>query len=405
MSEQAAAQQIRQPANPATPTQTRGILQRACACGKHSGNGGECAECRKKRLGLQRRAVAKGPDVAPPIVHEVLRSPGRPLDDQTRGFMESRFGHDFSRVPATAPTLATAGLIVGPTDDPFERQAERQSRQVMSESTPAARADSTAGSDFSRVRIHTDSRAAESARAVNALAYTVGEHVVFGAGQYAPGTSGGRGLLAHELTHVTQQSAVLRPYRPSTAFNFGKDDDLILKEDSFSLKKDKAGKSDKDKKPWVELVTVTFTSTKTDTNGDDYWEGTATAQYYANAAQQPNFTFTVAGGSRTLGRTDAGSFTVHRIEGIGYNSGTFSGSEGVDYQASEREGPRKRYSKNLLANMSYAVFYNRGEALHAGPIDVSSHGCVHVEWADIKQLNYHSVIGLTKVKVTYPKAP
>jgi len=101
---------------------------------------------------LQRRAVGSGPDVAPPIVHEVLRSPGRPLDDQTRGFMESRFNHDFSGV-----------------------------------------------------RVHTDERAAESAQAVNALAYTVGNHVAFGAGQYAPGTSGGRRLLAHELAHTVQQ--------------------------------------------------------------------------------------------------------------------------------------------------------------------------------------------------------
>ena len=54
--------------------------------------------------------------------------------------------------------------------------------------------------------------------------------------------------------------------------------------------------------------------------------------------------------------------------------------------------------------MSFAVFYNKGEALHAGPLDYSSHGCVHVDWTDyatIKQLNYHSVIGLTKVKVKY----
>ncbi len=134
---------------------TRAMLQRVCACGKHTTDQhGECTECRKKRLGLQRRAVAKGPDVAPPIVHEVLRSPGRPLDDQTRGFMESRFGHDFSGV-----------------------------------------------------RVHSDGRAAESARAVNALAYTVGNHLAFDSGQYAPGTSGGRGLLAHELAHVVQQGS------------------------------------------------------------------------------------------------------------------------------------------------------------------------------------------------------
>ena len=62
------------------------------------------------------------------------------------------------------------------------------------------------GRDFSQVRMHTDTHAAESARMVNARAFTVGRNVVFGAGQYAPGASEGRRLMAHELTHVVQQS-------------------------------------------------------------------------------------------------------------------------------------------------------------------------------------------------------
>jgi hypothetical protein len=61
------------------------------------------------------------------------------------------------------------------------------------------------GYNFSDVRIHTDAQAAESARAVNARAYTVGRDIVFETGQYAPGTAEGRKLLAHELTHVVQQ--------------------------------------------------------------------------------------------------------------------------------------------------------------------------------------------------------
>jgi Domain of unknown function (DUF4157) len=63
------------------------------------------------------------------------------------------------------------------------------------------------GADLSRVRVHTDSRAAQSARSVNALAYTIGRDIVFGAGQYAPQTSTGQKLLAHELTHFIQQSS------------------------------------------------------------------------------------------------------------------------------------------------------------------------------------------------------
>src|SRR6185312_14488644 len=128
-----------------------GLLQRKCACGGSPSAGGECSECRQKKL--QRKAASNDqtPSI-PPIVHDVLRSPGQPLDEGTRALLEPRFGHDFSRV-----------------------------------------------------RVHTDGRAAESARAVNALAYTVGRDVVFGSGQYSPEARAGRHLLAHELTHVVQQ--------------------------------------------------------------------------------------------------------------------------------------------------------------------------------------------------------
>ena len=64
--------------------------------------------------------------------------------------------------------------------------------------------------DFSRVRVHTDSRAAESARSVLARAYTVGSHVVFGDREYAPGTHRGSELLAHELAHTVQQAGAAR---------------------------------------------------------------------------------------------------------------------------------------------------------------------------------------------------
>jgi outer membrane protein OmpA-like peptidoglycan-associated protein len=133
-----------------------GILQRQCACGQHTIAGEECEECRQQGEGtLQRVAISSPPvNTVPTMVHEVLDSPGQSLDAETRNFMEPGFGHDFSQV-----------------------------------------------------RVHADEKAAESARAVNALAYTVGRDVVFGGGQYAPGTSEGRRLLAHELTHVVQQDS------------------------------------------------------------------------------------------------------------------------------------------------------------------------------------------------------
>ncbi|MES2740111.1 MAG: DUF4157 domain-containing protein [Pseudomonadota bacterium] len=65
--------------------------------------------------------------------------------------------------------------------------------------------------DFSRVSIHTDTQAAGSAQALQARAYTAGNHIVFNAGMYEPGTAGGKRLLAHELTHVIQQQSRARP--------------------------------------------------------------------------------------------------------------------------------------------------------------------------------------------------
>lgn len=97
----------------------------------------------------------RDPESTSQIVGDVLRSPGEPLDSRTRAFFEPRFGHDFSRV-----------------------------------------------------RVHADRQAAESAAAVAAKAYTVGGDMVFAEGKYAPQTSTGRRLLAHELTHVVQQNNV-----------------------------------------------------------------------------------------------------------------------------------------------------------------------------------------------------
>jgi hypothetical protein len=142
--------------------------------------------------------------VAPPIVHEVLRAPGQPLDAATRAFMEPRFGHWRRDIVtgAAAPQRASSGLAI----EPHETDGEREAEAIASRLTQAPPAEAPVnGFDFSHVRMHADAQAAESARSVGALAYTVGEHVVFGTGQYAPDTPGGLQLLAHELTHVIQQ--------------------------------------------------------------------------------------------------------------------------------------------------------------------------------------------------------
>ncbi len=182
-------------------------LQRQCACGSPAGVAGVCQDCQKKKLLgkplqtklrvnepgdqyeqeadrvaeqvmrmpdtgvsrprreirtpiIQRRATdGTGVMKAPPIAHDVLRSSGQPLDPATRAFFEPRFGHDFSQV-----------------------------------------------------RVHAGALAEQSARKVNADAYTVGHDIVFGSGMFSPTTFEGRRLLAHELTHVVHQSRINGPY-------------------------------------------------------------------------------------------------------------------------------------------------------------------------------------------------
>ena len=184
-----------------------GLLQRKCACGGTPGVTGECEECRKKRLQQKRNAGAEAETSSPvpTIVHQVLASAGLPLDPTTRAFMEPRFGCDFSHVQTCAArsTPLSASLIVGPAHDEFENEAESVGRSIASRGEEAQ---SDFRADFSGVRVHTDAEAATSARAVGAHAYTVGNHIVFGEGQFAPRTSAGQRLLAHELTHVVQQT-------------------------------------------------------------------------------------------------------------------------------------------------------------------------------------------------------
>jgi hypothetical protein len=109
----------------------------------------------------------------------------------------------------TAGNAAVAQLLA---DDQAESGARSPVLDVVGQGggTPldaATRAtmESGLGADFGDVRVHTDGASAESARAVQAHAYTVGNDVVFQSGLYQPGTADGQRMLAHELTHVVQQ--------------------------------------------------------------------------------------------------------------------------------------------------------------------------------------------------------
>ncbi len=204
-----------------------GLLQRKCdSCGQHTVAGGGCSDCEKKKGLLQRKATGgEAVSETPPIVGEVLRSPGQPLDAATRAYMEPRFGHDFSQVRARSVMQKSSGsdLRIGPPGDHYEREADGVADRVVQSRMPGVTSESgpRPEHDFSHVRVHTDAKAAESAREVGALAYTVGQDIIFATGQYKPHTSEGKRLLAHELHHVTQQTGTLqRQHVADTGFRY-----------------------------------------------------------------------------------------------------------------------------------------------------------------------------------------
>jgi hypothetical protein len=113
----------------------------------------KCAACESEEEKIQRKEKGSSEIEIPAIVNDVLNTSGKPLDNDIRADVEPKFGYDFSNV-----------------------------------------------------KIHTDEVAAKSAQSLNALAYTSGSSIVFNEGQYQPSSQEGKKLLAHELTHVVQQS-------------------------------------------------------------------------------------------------------------------------------------------------------------------------------------------------------
>jgi hypothetical protein len=182
-----------------TPAPTR--IQRKCACGAKSSDGGSCPSCAEEKL---KRKIAIGP-VNDPLEREADRI----ADDVMRG----RAG---SITTGTGLAAATTRRSRQSATQSAERSAPAIVHQVLER--PGRPLETSArhfferrfNRDFGTVRIHADAEAATAARAVNAHAYTVGNHVVFGEGRYAPANHAGRRLLAHELTHVVQQGSALR---------------------------------------------------------------------------------------------------------------------------------------------------------------------------------------------------
>ncbi len=204
---------------PASLLTSPGILQRKCVCGGTPGPTGECEECKHKRPGLQAKLATNKPgdryekeadEIAEAVISDrranrpLLHSLGHAASTSREGLTsdvstKSRVSQveTVRRKTAAGSSATTAPPIVHDVLGQNGQPLEPATREFMGKSL---------GYDFTQVRVHTDARAAASARVLGANAYTVGNKIVFDSGHYRPGSAEGRRLLAHELAHVVQQS-------------------------------------------------------------------------------------------------------------------------------------------------------------------------------------------------------
>jgi hypothetical protein len=325
----------------------------------------KCGECEEEEEKLHRKTEGNDSPSGntESSARELLSGPGQPLDSATRAFMEPQFGRSFSDV-----------------------------------------------------RVHTGQVADASARSVNALAFTVGRDVAFRAGQYAPETPAGRKLIAHELAHVAQGGGdQVRRYRDvkkseRAIRNWGAIDDAKAGLEEKSA----PGKGD----PVIESIHVKFDGSAADSlnKGELLVTGTLTAKYRAKD-KRPDIVIPVTGGSSAavpFGLTDRikTGEQVHKIQGPGYNERAVTGRK--DAQP-DPPGEFSHYVKktstpghaafDFNSSMGLAVYFKGPQAIHLGDKNQGSHACVHVDWNanknEMRLINYHSLIGTTKVTIEY----
>jgi outer membrane lipoprotein SlyB len=173
----------------------QGVLQRKCACGNHTVAGRECAECAKKKTDLQGKLVIGASN-------DFLEQEADRVADQVMSIStQSAIGNTLPRIQRLAgqandgmeTTPASVDHVLASSGIPLEPELRQDMEQRFDH-------------DFSQVQVHTGGTAEQSAREVNARAYTVGNNIVFGTGQFEPSSYEGRRLIAHELTHVVQQN-------------------------------------------------------------------------------------------------------------------------------------------------------------------------------------------------------
>ncbi|MEM9267205.1 MAG: DUF4157 domain-containing protein, partial [Cyanobacteria bacterium P01_F01_bin.13] len=217
MSREAPAQ-THQQTSTSHPLSQGSILQRQCnSCGQYRTGGGTCATCQSKTQAtvttplptIQTKLTVGQPNdkyeqEADRVAEQIMRMP----ISETVGRVRSHPPH-IQRMCTNCEeeqTIQTSAAADHPPEVTSEIASRIQSLQGGGQPLPASARnffEPRFGQDFSHVRVHTD----ESAQALHAKAYTLSSNIVFGPGQYAPHTSAGQHLLAHELTHVVQQQS------------------------------------------------------------------------------------------------------------------------------------------------------------------------------------------------------
>jgi hypothetical protein len=182
------------PTSSFTPIQTGFLQRKGTSCSQRSIDSGE-SNCTQQKNSLQRKLTIGASNdpleqEADRIADQVLAAPANTTISTTLPRIQ-RFTEQATNQAEVAP--ASVDRVLSSSGSPLEPGLQQDMSQRF-------------GHDFSRVRVHTGVEADRSAQDVNANAYTVGHNIVFGAGLFTPETNNGRRLLAHELTHVVQQS-------------------------------------------------------------------------------------------------------------------------------------------------------------------------------------------------------
>jgi len=182
------------------PLSGKPVLQRKCACGQRTQAAEKCASCaaghKSLKVGAPNDRFEQEADRVAQQVMSTASPSGRASQvSATAPSMKTPFRvqRTISSTPGGGAQAANAVRTMTGT---LGRPLDRSTRDFM---------EPRFGRDFSTVRVHTGARASESARAVNARAFTLGQHIVFADSAYAPDSGPGRKLLAHELTHTVQQ--------------------------------------------------------------------------------------------------------------------------------------------------------------------------------------------------------